>query len=492
MKYHLPANYKSNELNQLYNDQPSSLVYQPDVYSLALHIVKRSNLKYIIDIGSGSGGKLLPFREGHAIIAIDSKYGIDFIKQKIPEAITIVHDLENGLPEIASEILSNSIIILSDVIEHIKKPEILMEQLALLNKTVPYILISTPDRDRARGWLDNGPPANLTHVREWSASEFLRFMTLMGFNNIPFYGHTINTEKHRAKTTLLTITGNHVAIKPDNLKNIKVSAIIHGYNEVDIFSEAIQHLYNQGINIHYFDNWSVDGTWELAQNLFKHGLIAHCQRYPELPTQNYEWREQLEKTSEYASQIDSDWVMHYDVDELRYSPWQNVGLKDAISHVNALGYNAIDFTVIDFRFTKQTEFVKERFEENLTHFEFGRRPGHFTQIKCWKNNIKVNLSESGGHNAIFEDRKIFPIKFLLKHYPLRNKIQAANKIFQHRIPRFEKEKTLYGWHGQYDKYETIKDITYWRYEELIPWHTVHFNTEFIIERISGIGLITNT
>jgi hypothetical protein len=489
MNYLLPEGYKSRLSNPLYHDEPSTLIYQPYVYRLALHISKSAELKYIIDLGSGSGRKLLPFRERHSIIAIDSQYGIDLIKKIIPEAHTVVHDLEDGLPEIAREILYNSIIILSDVVEHIKRPEILMRQLAFLSRIVPYILISTPDRDRARGWLDNGPPANPTHVREWSSSEFVRFMMAMGFENIPFHGHTINTSTHRAKTTLLTVSGSHASINLDGLKKIKVAAIMHGYNEHDFIAEVVHHLHSQGIEIHYFDNWSDDGTWELAKSFAKNGLIAHCQRYPEAPTKNYEWRKQLEKTSEYAAQIDADWVMHYDVDELRYSPWPNVGLKDSISYVDSLGYNAIDFTVIEFRFTQETELLKENFEENLTHFEFGRRAGHFSQVKCWKNTKTVDLSGSGGHNALFDERRIFPIKFLLKHYPLRNKMQSRDKVFRYRLPRFAKEKTLYGWHGHYDKFQNMDDVPCWKYEELIPWHPIYFNTEFIVERISGIGLV---
>jgi len=490
MNYFLPNDYSSNTANALYLDQPSSLVYQPDVYSLALHISKRSGLKYIIDIGSGSGGKLLPFRGSSSIIAIDSEYGIDHIKEKIPEACAIVHDLEAGLPEISPEILDNSIIICSDVVEHIRNPDLLMRRLAAYSKIVPFILISTPDRDRARGLLDCGPPANPTHVREWSASEFVRYMLSRGFDSVPFHGHTINTSIHRAKTTLLTVCGSHASVGMTSDHKVKVAAIVHGYNEADFIAEAVQHLHSQGVQIHYFDNWSEDGTWELAQNFFEIGLIAHCERYPDTPTQNYEWKLQLEKTSEYARQINADWIMHHDVDELRYSPWRNIGLKDAISHIDKIGYNAIDFTVIDFRFTEETALIYQNFEENLTHFEFGRREGHFRQIKCWKNTKKVDLSTSGGHSAQFDGRKIFPIKFLLKHYPLRNRKQAMDKVFRDRLPRFEKESALYGWHGHYNPFKQKGEIPYWKYEQLIPWHPNFFNTEYIVERISGIGLIS--
>lgn len=489
MNYRNPSDYAPRKDNPLYNDIPTNLVYQPDVYRLAKYLAERAELTWVIDIGCGSGKKLQPFAENFSVLAIDSEFGINLAKESLPSATLISHDLETGLPEISTDILENAVVICSDVIEHIRMPDRLMSQLARISTVAPYVLISTPDRDRARGWLDMGPPANPTHVREWGASEFVRFMIDCGFENIPLYGHTINTNFHRVKSTLLTISGTHACIKPKEAAKPKVAAIIHGFNEVDILTEVIPHLQRQGVEIHYFDNWSSDGSWEAMNTYLSQGLIVHCQRYPEVPSDQYEWHEQLKKTAEYATQLDADWVMHHDADEIRVSPWPNLSMRDAIAHIDSLGFNAIDFTVIDFRFTQQTEETVSQFESNLTHFEFGRRPGHFSQIKCWKNNTPVALAATGGHDASFDGRRVFPIKFLLKHYPLRNKAQAKTKIFRDRLPRFTKENTTYGWHTQYDKFKNSNELPSWKPSQLTPWHPVFFNTEYLVERLSGIGLL---
>jgi len=489
MNYRTPIGYVSRTNNSLYNDIPTKFIYQPYVYAFARYIGERANLEYIIDIGAGSGEKLIRFIDQFKIIAIDTPFGIEIARKIIPTAEFIVHDLELGLPEIQIEILKKSIIIFSDVIEHIRNPEKILRQLAEISRIAPYILISTPDRDRARGWLDMGPPANPAHVREWNGTELIRFMLDCGFDDVPFYGHTINTDFHKAKSTLLTISGSHATTKNENIHpDLKVVAVIHGFNESDILKETVNHLVQQGIEVHYFDNWSTDGSWELAHSFFEQGLIAHCERFPYAPTNQYEWHNQLEKTENYALQLNADWVMHHDVDEIRVSPWPELSLKDAIVHVDSLGFNAIDFTVIDFRYTKETDSVYEGFQESLNHFEFGRRSGHFVQIKCWKNNKRVSLADSGGHEASFPGRNVFPLKFLLKHYPLRNKLQAENKVFLNRLPRFRKENESFGWHTQYNNFQNSNSIPGWLSSQLIPWHPIHFNTEFLVERLSGIGL----
>ncbi len=483
----LPKDYVARTDHIFYNDTPSNIVYQPDVYKLAGYLATRANLGWIIDIGCGSASKLSSLANQCSIIGIDSQAGIDMAKSSIPNARLIVHDLEQALPAIPDEILRTSIIICSDVVEHLRNPQLLMEQLGVLSRKVPFVVISTPDRDRARGWLDNGPPANPAHVMEWNGSEFVRFMRESGFEQIPFHGHTINTDFHKAKTTVIMISGTHACFNRFTSPK-RIAAIIHGYNEADILPEVVMHLVGQDVEIHYFDNWSTDNSWEIAQTMMDRGHIKHCERFPHEPSEQYEWHKQLLKTSEYAETLDADWVMHHDADEIRVSPWEGIKLDEAITHVDSLGYNAVDFTVIDFRFTESNTEAKAPYQENLTHFEFGRRSGHFSQVKCWKNLSRVNLADSGGHSAWFCDRKIYPIKFLLKHYPLRNREQANKKIYEHRLPRFAKEKEKYKWHTQYDHFANNKEICGWKCSELVPWHPTHFKTEYVVERISGIGL----
>lgn len=492
LNFRTPSDYHARISNPLYNDLPGAFIYQPHVYKLAGHLASLSQLPFIIDIGCGSGQKLIPLAKNHTIIGIDSDFGTRTAQANLPNAELISFNLEAGLPDLPPEKIARSVIICSDVIEHLQNPQNLVTKLADFSEICPFLLISTPDRDRARGWQDFGPPANEAHVREWAPSELIRFLADCGFKEIPFCGHTINTDFHRVKSTLLALSGRFAHPCRENITKRKVAAIIHGFNECDILPEVVRHLHQQNVEVHYFDNWSTDGTWENAQHLKSAGLLTHVERFPDKPTEQYEWHEQLKKTEQYARTIDADWVMHHDADEIRVSPWNNLNLCESISFIDGLGFNAIDFTVIDFRPCKNIEFASH-FQDNLTHFEFGRRPGHFKQLKCWKNTQTVDLASSGGHEVGFVEKKVFPLKFLLKHYPLRSAAQAERKIFKDRLPRFGKERNERGWHTHYDSLSNAAkqggvEIN-WVYHQLLPFNRNTFNTDFLVERLSGIGLL---
>ena len=127
-------------------------------------------------------------------------------------------------------------------------------------------------------------------------------------------------------------------------------------------------------------------------------------------------------------------------------------------------------------------------EHLFTHFEFGRRPGHFVQRKAWRQPSEgVKLADSGGHDAVFRARKPFPYKFLLKHYPLRNPEQAYRKIFLERLPRYNPETMRQGWHVQYN-HCTGSDSFMSNHQELTPFSETT-GEEYLVELISGIGIV---
>jgi hypothetical protein len=73
------------------------------------------------------------------------------------------------------------------------------------------------------------------------------------------------------------------------------------------------------------------------------------------------------------------------------------------------------------------------------------------QVKTWRQpDTHVDLAATGGHEARFEGRKIYPTPFTLKHYPLRNNEQAKRKVFLERVGRFSPAERAIGWHVQYD------------------------------------------
>lgn len=239
-------------------------------------------------------------------------------------------------------------------------------------------------------------------------------------------------------------------------KDFKVLAIIHFYNEEDILEKTIKYLISQNIDIYLVDNWSSDRSYEIAVEAKKRYPKRIClERFPSSgKTDYYEWYNQLERTEEIQSELNYDWYIHYDADEMRVSPWEGCTLLEFLYRVDQLGYNLVDNTVLDHKITNKEDDI---FMED-TFFDFGHKMTHFQQRKTWKRATNIDLKSSGGHIAQVEKPRIFPLKVLNRHYPLRSIEQAKRKVFIDRKLRFEKEKKERGWHGHYDKLLDVADL----------------------------------
>jgi glycosyltransferase involved in cell wall biosynthesis len=488
--FNIKQGYRPNLSPAYYLDAPSDYSYQPDVYALAGFLAERSEVSTIVDIGGGNGLKMQELAQRFPVVTIDFGANREIIAQNIPQATFIEANLEAGLPDLSMIDSKNSLVIMSDVIEHITDPSRLLQDLANLSHSCRWLLLSTPDRLRCRGAGDFGPPANPCHVREWTLDELDALLRDCRF--APFAaGYTVNTDHHRQKTGILALSGS--GMYRTGTMPVRVLAIVHCYNERDIVAEVVEHLLAQEVDVQLVDNWSSDGSWELAQNLVAaNPRRVTAKRFPDQPSDIYEWGKQLAYTAQAAADSHYDWIMHYDADELRESPWPGVSLAAALAFVDSQGYNAVDFTVIDFRPVRPDPQLNCPLQDRLPFFEFGRRPGHFAQIKAWKNQqgVAVELAASGGHRADFFGRRVFPLKFLNRHYPLRSQEQARQKVFRDRLLRFSaEERQQKGWHSQYDQYDKETAFVWEAHKLDGSFHPRFFASEYIVERLSGIGLI---
>jgi len=401
---------------------------------------------------------------------------VQFIETNLEQAFAIDQAL-----------LENAIVVCVDVLDDLQNPVPLIQTLAIIRKQCKFMLITVADRFRNAGFYGSGLTSNTFRQLKWSGDEFFRTLVQAGFPQAMLFGYISTGEIPEIKNSVLAIAGQEA--EPIVVKNdFRVAAVINVFNELDIIETSVRHLVNQGVEVHIVDNWSDDGSFELCQHLLGQNQIVNLIRFPAKKTEAYEWAKQLQHTADYAAKTNANWIIHYDADELRDSPWQNLRLADAIKFIDTLGYTAIDFTVLDFRFTDRNN--AETFSaKKYNFFEFGKHQSCFRQIKAWKNwHQSVELVESGGHEATFEGQRVYPLKFLTRHYSLRNKKQATKKIFSERIPRIQKEKKDRGWHVHFDHYQHLHEIAPWKSSELTPFNTFTFPHEFLIERLSGIGV----
>lgn len=238
------------------------------------------------------------------------------------------------------------------------------------------------------------------------------------------------------------------------MADFRVVAIVSAFNEADIISPVIGHLVANGVDVYLIDNRSTDGTADAARPWLGKGLIGIEDFPKQAPRRKgpvpFDWGAILKRKEQLTREIKADWFIHHDADEFREPPWPGMKLSDAIRWVDGIGYNCIDFRVLNF-------------PPLGNGFQPGADPGrHFThwedpviydtlQRKAWKaQKTPVSLAASGGHEARFPERRVFPIRFLLRHYPIRSQEHGQRKVFDERKNRFVEKERAKGWHVQYD------------------------------------------
>lgn len=254
-------------------------------------------------------------------------------------------------------------------------------------------------------------------------------------------------------------------MKEKDKANIRITAIISAFNEEDIIGDVLSDYIRQGVQVYFIDHHSTDRTLDIAKTFLGKG-VENVEIFPEECGYSsdlkdmYAWRYILKRKEELHSILKADWYMHMDADAIVESPWQGIKLPEAVKLVDTLGYNCINFELFNFR------PVITDYQNNISprdSFEYWEPPDVFDelQIKCWKNTSqRIDLAASGGHAVQFDGKNVFPVKFIMKHYPIRSKAQGIKKVFSDRIPRFDPTEKTMDWHRQYDRYVDGKDMTF--------------------------------
>lgn len=463
----LPENYVRRSAPEYFNDSTAQL-YQPDVYYFAQKLAEGFGAQTLIDIGCGNGDRVVEISKNIKCIGMDFGNNLNSAKNKYPDKSWLNINFEESMLHLL-DVPNKGFVICADVIEHLINPMHLIEYLRGILPNVYGIVISTPDRDRARGVSHLGPPTNLSHVAEWSKEELNLFLKNNGL--VPMlHGFTRNISNNTTRSTQVVFIPGGL-LKP--AKEIKILAIVPCFNEVDIISHTIDNLIAQNIDVHVLDNWSTDGTWELLQ---KYTNIT-TERFPDVGSDEYNWSAILERMDVIGYSSSYDWIMHVDADEHIVSPANNISLKDFISIADTNGFEIIDLTHLAFR------PVEENANQFSAYWQFSDFPADANIHRAWKNKrSKIGLAAHGGH--ILRGKK-FPLNLILKHYPLRSAEQARKKIFRDRIPRARKER-LNGWHVHYDSYKETHSYI-WDKNTLNLWDKNTIN-EWLIEITTKINL----
>jgi SAM-dependent methyltransferase len=184
-RYAIRDGYRPRERPEYFDDDLGGVIWQPDVYGDAGRIAASVGAKRIIDVGSGDGTKLADLHPTFEIIGMDFGANVDRSARQFPFGTWRQHDLDTdeALPVSDAE-LDGSVVVCSDVIEHLLTPERLITKLRAAVEQASAILLSTPERELWHGVRSEGPPRNRHHVREWSIREFGHLLATSGFPHV--------------------------------------------------------------------------------------------------------------------------------------------------------------------------------------------------------------------------------------------------------------------------------------------------------------------
>jgi 2-polyprenyl-3-methyl-5-hydroxy-6-metoxy-1,4-benzoquinol methylase len=202
-RYGIAGYYRSRSEYVHYDDTAVEDEWQSEVYLAAKNRMRSEQLRSVLDVGTGSGFKLVNYLAQFETTGTELPQNVDYLRRKYPDRKWIESDLEQE----SAAGLSSDVIICADVIEHIVDPDQLMQFLNRIK--FKYLFLSTPDRGLVykrfgssrlrflrRGYW--GPPSNPSHQREWRFDEFRTYVE----RNFDIMDHRISNREQATQMVI--------------------------------------------------------------------------------------------------------------------------------------------------------------------------------------------------------------------------------------------------------------------------------------------------
>jgi hypothetical protein len=241
---------------------------------------------------------------------------------------------------------------------------------------------------------------------------------------------------------------------------VEAIALLATYNEERFIDGCLDHLIAQGLSVYLIDNESTDRTVELARKYLGRGLLE-IETWPRDGV--YRWKAILRRKEELAAQLDGDWFMHVDADEIRLAPQSWMTLADAFAEAEARGYNAVNFAEFTFMPTRESPDHDHPSFRRSMRWYYPYKSGQQHGLKAWKRPSRpaprrraypgllsragrgavAELAWSGGHRVRFRGMRIDPRPFPMRHYIFLSVPHAIEKYVQR---SYDPDEVRSGWH----------------------------------------------
>jgi SAM-dependent methyltransferase len=170
-RYEIRGLYRARSEYHHHDDSTYENEWQLEIYLHALGLMKKHDLRSVLDVGCGSGYKLITYLGAYDTVGAELPVNLEHLRSHYPGRTWIASDFASTTN------LAADVVICSDVIEHLTDPDELLDYLKRIRHR--FLVLSTPARNLLyRPWHPGfwGPPANPTHQREWTFEEFGRYI----------------------------------------------------------------------------------------------------------------------------------------------------------------------------------------------------------------------------------------------------------------------------------------------------------------------------
>ena len=228
------------------------------------------------------------------------------------------------------------------------------------------------------------------------------------------------------------------------MRQLRIVAVLTTRNEQRFIAACLENLFRQGMEVYLCDNGSTDRTVEIATAHFGAGLIG-IEHIPHDGT--YRWENLLRRKEALFRELDADWLMHVDADEILLPPPGHATIASAIGVADSLGFEAVEFAEFTFVPTHEApEHDHADFVRTLrTYYPFRPRSPHCVRAYR-KQDAPMEIAWSGGHLVRFPHQpRLYPEPFRMKHYLFLSQAHAAQKYPGRKYD--EDEVNHRGWHG---------------------------------------------
>src|SRR5262249_17577576 len=135
----------------------------------------------------------------------------------------------------------------------------------------------------------------------------------------------------------------------------------------------------------------------------------------------------LRRKEALAQEIEADWFIHNDADEVREAPSPFATLKDGLIAADATGATAVNFDEFVFIPSAHEDFSSVDYVAAMRRYYYFA-PRRLHRVNAWKNlRAPVDLVSEGGHVAEFPGRVVYERNFIMRHYIFLSRAHAVKK-----------------------------------------------------------------